>query len=235
MIYPCGGGDWGTNVIRIENVTKIHHRGQTEVAALRGVSCEIEAGAFTFLLGPSGSGKSTLLHLIGALDEPTTGVVDVDGRDLSALSNGERDAFRRDDVGFIFQNFNLLSNLDAVENVLVPYLPGGVKPALRERARGLLVQVGLEDRLDHRPHQLSGGEQQRVAIARALLKRPKLVLADEPTGELDSTSGAEVFRHIRGLHAEYGATVLIVTHDPTYITSEDASLRLRDGRIVEEG
>ena len=173
-------------MIQIQNVRQNYRTGQTEVQALRGVSCEIPAGAFTFIVGPSGSGKSSLLYLLGALDEPASGEIVVGGRSLSQLTPGERDAFRRDDVGFIFQYFNLLNNLNAVDNVLVSYLPGGVSAQRREEAVRLLSRVGLGDRLDHRPNQLSGGEQQRVAIARALLNRPLLVLSDEPTGELDS-------------------------------------------------
>jgi putative ABC transport system ATP-binding protein len=202
------------------------------VRALRGVTCEIAGGSLTFLLGPSGSGKSTLLYLIGALDEPTSGEICVAGRSLARLTSAERVVYRRDEVGFIFQNFNLLGNLTAVENVLVPYMPVGVSADLRRRAIALLEQVGLGDRLSHRPNQLSGGEQQRVAIARALLKRPKIVLADEPTGELDSQTGAEVFGHLRRLHQEEQTTVLVVTHDSRYITPEDNVLRMQDGRIA---
>ena len=205
-------------MISLHEVTKIHRRGETDVHALRGVTGQIRDGSFTFLLGPSGSGKSTLLHLIGALDEPTSGEIVVSDRKLSELSNRERDEYRRSDVGFIFQNFNLLRNLDAVENVLVPFLPTGVAPELRERAVELLGRVGLADRLTHRPNHLSGGEQQRVAIARALLKRPKLILADEPTGELDTATGAEIYRYLRELHTEEKTTIVVVTHDHMNIT-----------------
>lgn len=222
-----------TAMIRLCDVTKTFRRGSTHVPALRGVSCEIAAGAMTFVLGPSGSGKSTLLYLMGALDEPTSGEVLVAGRSLAELSSRERDAFRRDEVGFVFQSFNLLSNLSALDNVLVPYMPAGISPRRREWAATLLTQVGLADRLDHRPHQLSGGEQQRVAIARALLKRPALVLADEPTGELDSQNGAEVFAYLRQLCHDAGSTVVVVTHDPSYAAPEDRRLFLRDGVLVE--
>ena len=224
----------GPRMIEIQNVTKVHRRGETEVPALRGVSCVIPAGSFTFIVGPSGSGKSTLLYLIGALDEPTSGEILIDSRRLSGLTNRERDEYRRRHVGFIFQSFNLLSNLDAVENVLVPFLPVGIPPELRGQAIELLKQVGLGHRLDHRPNQLSGGEQQRVAIARALLKHPKLVLADEPTGELDSRSGAEIFSHLRRLHREQQTTVIVVTHDQRYIEPGNRIIRLRDGMIAEE-
>ncbi len=218
-------------MIELKSVTKTHHRGQTAVHALRGVSCRIERGAFNFIVGPSGSGKSSLLYLMGALDEPTSGEIVVAGRSLQSLSNTERDEYRRLEVGFIFQSFNLLANLDAIDNVLVPFLPRGADAALRERAIALLKQVGLADRLHHRPAHLSGGEQQRVAIARALLNKPKLVLADEPTGELDSKTGAEVFQLLRDLSAEHGATVVVVTHDQIYFQPTDRIIRMRDGQL----
>lgn len=220
-------------MIQLLDVTKTYRRGPYEVAALRGVSFELPAGSFAFVLGPSGSGKSTLLQLLGALDEPTSGEITISGTRLRGMSARQRDAFRREQVGFVFQSFNLLSNLTAVDNVLVPFLPKGVPAELRTRAIALLQQVGLGERLDHRPNQLSGGEQQRVAIARALLKRPKLVLADEPTGELDSQTGAEVFQLLRNLRDQHQATVIVVTHDPTFIHPDDRILRMRDGRLVE--
>jgi putative ABC transport system ATP-binding protein len=219
-------------MISIDNVTKTYRRGQSEVRALRGVSCAIPPSAFTFIVGPSGSGKSSLLYLIGALDEPTSGSVAVQGRRLEQLAPRERDVYRREQVGFVFQSFNLLSNLTALENVLVPFLPQGVTPAQRAAADELLRRVGLGDRLDHRPSQLSGGEQQRVAIARAILKRPLLVLADEPTGELDSQSGAEIYRYLRELRDEHGTTVIIVTHDRSHIQATDLVLTIRDGSLV---
>lgn len=222
-------GVW--DMIEIRDVRQNYSTGETVVHALRGVSCDIPAGAFTFIVGPSGSGKSTLLYLLGALDEPASGEISVNGRILSALNSRQRDAYRRDDVGFIFQNFNLLSNLNAVDNVLVPYLPGGITTRRREDAVRLLKRVGLGDRLQHRPNQLSGGEQQRVAIARALLKRPLLVLADEPTGELDSDSGAEIYRHLRELCHEQQSTIVIVTHDRGFIDPADLVLTIRDGQI----
>jgi len=218
-------------MIRLRDVTKVHHRGETEVHALRGVSCEFAHGSFTFVVGPSGSGKSTLLYLIGALDEPTAGEITVEDRRILDFTARERDAYRRDRVGFVFQNFNLLKNLTAVENVLVPYMPAGISADMRSRADELLKRVGLGERRDHKPNQLSGGEQQRVALARALLKQPAMVLADEPTGELDSQSGAEVYRYLRDLHEERGTTVIVVSHDERYIAASDAVLKLRDGLI----
>ncbi len=219
-------------MIRIENVAKTFKRGQTEVHALRGVTCEFADGSFNFIFGPSGSGKSTLLYLMGALDEPTAGDIFVKRRSLGSLSRKQKDEYRRHDVGFVFQSFNLLSNLTAVDNVLIPYIPLGVSREQRAGAVDLLAKVGLENRLDHRPHQLSGGEQQRVAIARALLKKPAIVLADEPTGELDSATGAEVFGYLRNLHREHKTTVVVVTHDQRYMTPGDRVIQMRDGTIV---
>lgn len=219
-------------MIQVENLVKTHHRGDVEIPVLRGVTCSIPRGKFTFIVGPSGSGKSTLLYLLGALDEPTSGRIELDGRDIAAMTDGERDLFRRQEVGFIFQSFNLISNLDAIDNVLVPYIPLGTSGERREAAETLLRQVGLGHRLDHRPAHLSGGEQQRVAIARALLKRPSLILADEPTGELDSKTGAEIFGYLRQLQADNGATVVTVTHDHRYIRPDDHVLEIGDGVIV---
>lgn len=220
-------------MIELIDVAKTHRRGQSEVHALRGVTCEIPEHKFTFIIGPSGSGKSSLLYLIGALDEPTGGDIIVKGQRLSQFSRHQRDLYRRHQVGFVFQNFNLLNNLTAVENVLIPYLPTGEARKKRSEAESLLKRVGLGDRLDHKPSQLSGGEQQRIALVRALLKRPLLVLADEPTGELDSASGAEIFRYLRELRDEHQSTVVIVTHDRSYITGDDHILPIRDGKLAE--
>lgn len=222
-------------MIKFQDVTKIYYRGETQVHALRGVTGEIEEGTITFLTGPSGSGKSTMLHLLGALDDPTSGEIFVGDRSIGAFTGRERDHYRRNDVGFIFQNFNLLKNLDALENVLVPFLPRGISGELRQQAKDLLAMVGLGDRLDHGPNQLSGGEQQRVAIARALLKQPRFILADEPTGELDTATGAEIYRYLRELHAKNGTTVVVVTHEKNHILPTDRVLRMRDGRLEESG
>lgn len=220
-------------MIQLEEIHKEHRRGETLVPALRGVSCTFPTGSFTFILGPSGSGKSSLLYLIGGLDEPSRGKVLIDGRCLAEFPNRERDQYRRQSVGFVFQNFNLLGNLDALGNVLVPFLPVGIDEEMRHEAIRLLNEVGLSDRIHHRPHQLSGGEQQRIAIARALLKKPRLVLADEPTGELDSATGAGVFECLRKLHEELGNTVVVVTHDERYIQDKDRILRIRDGHMED--
>lgn len=220
-------------MIEVVDLHKTYRIGAREVHALRGVDLRLERGEFAFVFGPSGSGKSTLLHLLGALDRPSAGRLLIDGRDTSRMSDAELTAFRRRHVGFIFQSFNLIPNLTALENVLVPLLPLGITADQRRRAGELLYRVGLGDRLDHRPPQLSGGEQQRVAVARALFKEPLLVLADEPTGELDSVTGHEVFGYLRALNEERATTFVVVTHDPAYQMSSDSIYRIHDGRIVE--
>ncbi len=220
-------------MIEIKNVTKTYLRGQTEVHALRGVSCEIPTHAFTFIVGPSGSGKSTLLYLLGALDQPTSGSLAIGGLSLREMTEAARNNYRRKEVGFIFQNYNLLKNMNAIDNVLVPFLPMGISAEMRQRAITLLSDVGLQDRLDHKPAHLSGGEQQRVAIARALLKEPNVILADEPTGELDSKTGAEVFGYLRKVHQQGETTVVVVTHDERYITPSDCVIRIQDGKVQE--
>jgi putative ABC transport system ATP-binding protein len=219
-------------MIEVRNVHKSYRSGSRWIEALRGVSCEIERGRFAFIVGPSGSGKSTLLYMLGALDRPTSGEIIVGGANLVTMSQAEQNAYRRDQIGFIFQSFNLISNLTALENVLVPFLPRGVSAEQRQRAIDLLKDVGLEDRIDHRPYQLSGGEQQRVAIARALVKRPVLILADEPTGELDSKTGDEIYTILRRLQESSGTTLVIVTHDRRFITPDDLVLEIQDGQLA---
>ncbi len=221
-------------MIRVQDVWKSFHRGATQIHVLRGIDFEIPRASFVFVIGPSGSGKSSLLYLLGAMDEPTRGQILIDDENIADWSAARRDHFRREDVGFIFQSFNLLENLGAVDNVLVPDLAHGVTRQRQEQARQLLCDVGLGHRLDHRPAQLSGGEQQRVAIARALLKQPRLVLADEPTGELDTTNGREIFTLLRRLQADQQATVISVTHDERYIEPGDLVIRIRDG-LIENG
>jgi len=221
-------------MIDVADVHKSYRSGDQQVEALRGISCHIPRGRCAFIVGPSGSGKSTLLYLLGALDRPTSGSISVEGRDLATMSEAEQNAFRRDKIGFIFQSFNLIGNLTAVENVLVPFLPRGLTPELRSKAADLLAQVGLGQRLDHRPHQMSGGEQQRVAIARALIKDPILVLADEPTGELDSKTGDEIYRILRRLQMQHRSTLVVVTHDRRFITPDDLVLEIQDGRLAGE-
>ena len=218
-------------MIDVSDVHKSYKSGDREVRALRGVSCRIARGRFAFIVGPSGSGKSTLLYLLGALDRPTSGSIKVEGRDLTTMSEAEQNAYRRDKIGFIFQSFNLINNLTAVENVLVPFLPRGVPEGMKQKAEALLSEVGLADRLDHRPNQLSGGEQQRVAIARALIKDPVLVLGDEPTGELDSKTGDEIYRILRRLQDQRQTTLVVVTHDRRFIAPDDLVLEILDGKV----
>jgi putative ABC transport system ATP-binding protein len=221
-------------MIQVNDVRKTFRSGDGWVEALRGVSCHIPRGRFAFIVGPSGSGKSTLLYLMGALDRPTAGTIWVDGHDLTTMSDSDQDRYRREKVGFIYQSFNLIGNLTALENVLISYIPRGVTPKLRQQAAELLKQVGLGDRLDHRPYQLSGGEQQRVAIARALIKNPVVVLADEPTGELDSKTGDEIYRILRRLPSVRQTTLVVVTHDRRFITPDDIVLEIQDGRLLTD-
>ena len=222
-------------MIDVLDVTKTYRRGDQQVDALRGVTCHIPRGSCAFIVGPSGSGKSTLLYLLGALDRPGGGTIRIDGSDLTAMPEPELNGYRRDHIGFIFQSFNLINNLTAIENVLIPFLPRGVNPMQRERAELLLDEVGLGDRKHHRPRQLSGGEQQRVAIARALIKNPVLVLADEPTGELDSKTGDEIYRILRRLQAEQSTTLVVVTHDRRFIRPDDIVLEIQDGLLRSDG
>ncbi len=223
-----------TMQITIQDVHKSFYRGDTEVRVLRGLSCEFTSGSFNFIVGPSGSGKSSLLYLIGALDQPSAGEIEIDGRAISSWSKAEANRFRAQDVGFIFQSFNLMSNLTALDNVLIPEMPKGVSAEKRKEAEELLKRVGLADRMTHRPSHLSGGEQQRVAIARALLKQPRLILADEPTGELDSETGKEVFSYLRLLAEQNSATVIVVTHDESYMQPQDQVYRIRDGKLLDQ-
>lgn len=220
-------------MITTENLTKIYTDG-APVRALDDVTLEIAAGEFVAITGPSGSGKSTLLNLIGTLDRPTSGRVVVDGVDVGTLRGNALADFRRERIGFVFQMFHLVPTLTALENVMLPLVPyrRGLKFRLEERARELLETVGLGDRLHHLPGQLSGGEQQRVAIARALINTPKVILADEPTGNLDSQAGAEIVALLRQLNRERGVTVLVATHNEAVAQAADRILRLRDGRIV---
>jgi putative ABC transport system ATP-binding protein len=220
-------------MVNVIDVAKVYTTGANRVEALRGVTFRVPRGACAFIVGPSGSGKSTLLTLLGALDRPTSGKVLVGDRDLVAMSEDEQDAFRHDEVGFIFQSFNLIGNLSAVDNVLVPILPKGSWTSWRGKAVELLTEVGLGQRLQHRPSQLSGGQQQRVAIARALIKDPVLILADEPTGELDSRAGDEIFQILRHHQRQRGCTLIVVTHDRRFITPGDLVLELEDGHLVD--
>jgi putative ABC transport system ATP-binding protein len=219
-------------VIQLIDVVK-EFDGKRKVRALDGVSLSVGKGEMTALVGPSGSGKSTLLNLIGTLDRPTSGEIFLDGVRLSELSDDELTLVRRDKIGFIFQFFNLLPSLTCLENVAMPlHLRGWKRLKARERAAELIELVGLSHRMDHLPDELSGGERQRVAIARALSVYPPILLADEPTGNLDSHTGAEILALIRDLHARLGATVLMVTHDAGVAASCERTITLRDGRLA---
>ena len=221
--------------IKFENVWKIYKLGTVEVAALRGLSIEITRGEHLAMMGPSGSGKSTFLHLAGALDRPTRGRVLIEGRDPSKLNDDELSKLRNRYIGFVFQTFNLIPRLTALENVMLPLVVRGVNGSeRRKRAIESLEQVGLGDRINHRPTELSGGEQQRVAIARAIVTRPRIVLADEPTGNLDSASAKEIVKVLSRLNRELGITLVVVTHDPEVASAAKRMVRIRDGVIHEE-
>jgi putative ABC transport system ATP-binding protein len=221
-------------VIEVIDVHKSFVAGEETVEALRGVTFRVPDGACAFIVGPSGSGKSTLLYLLAALDTPTSGTIRVADRDLTAMSDGERDDYRRTQVGFIYQSFNLINNLSALDNVLLPYIPAGITPELRSRASRLLEDVGLGHRMKLRPRQLSGGEQQRVAIARALIKDPIVIFADEPTGNLDRAGGDRIIQLLRERQRAENCTLVIVTHDRRFITPDDLVLEIEDGHLKGE-
>jgi putative ABC transport system ATP-binding protein len=221
-------------IIKVENVKKIYRMGDNEVRALDGVSLVVEEGEFLIVMGPSGSGKTTLLHLMGCLDKPTEGEIYIASTSVSKLNDSQLAKIRNKMVGFVFQQFNLLPRLTALENVELPMIYAGVpKSARRKKAKELLELVGLGDRLHHRPTQLSGGQMQRVAIARALANDPMVLLADEPTGNLDSKSGEEILKIFSELN-ERGQTIIIVTHDPEVAKHAGRIVRMRDGKIVSE-
>ena len=223
------------NAVETMYLRKVYGEGSTAVRALDDVSLEFPNGEFAAIMGPSGSGKSTLLHILGALDKPTGGRVVVGGTELSGLSDKELTLLRRGRMGFVFQFFNLIPTLSAEENVLLPALISGKKPGeYAKRLDELLNLVGLTGRRSHRPDELSGGEQQRVAIARALVRFPDIILADEPTGNLDSKTGAEVLGLLKESASRYDQTILMVTHDPRAASAADRALFLSDGRVVDE-
>ncbi len=221
-------------IIEAEGLTKIYQMGSAQVHALRGVSLRMAEGEFVALMGASGSGKSTLMHLLGCLDRPTTGVYWLEGQDVSMLSHDEQARLRNHSIGFVFQTFNLLSRLSALENVTLPLLYRGRIKAAQEQAMAALERTGLAGRATHRPPELSGGQQQRVAIARALVTNPAIILADEPTGNLDSGTGAEVMQLLLELHGD-GRTVLMVTHDMQVAAYAQRTLHIQDGQMSNRG
>jgi putative ABC transport system ATP-binding protein len=221
------------NAVVAEDVVRRYGEGESAVEAVRGVSLEVPSGQFTAVMGPSGSGKSTLMHVLAGLDQPTSGRVEIGGQDVTEMSDKELTLLRRDHVGFIFQFFNLLPVLSAEENILLPLSIAGRKPD-RAWVDSVIERVGLTDRRSHRPSELSGGQQQRVAIARALVSEPTVLLADEPTGNLDSRTSAEVLELLRDTVREYGQTTLMVTHDPRAAAIADRVLYLTDGRVVAD-
>ncbi len=221
------------HVIYTNEITKIYQMGEVEVRALNGVSITIDRGEMVAIMGPSGSGKSTLMNILGCLDRPTGGDYFLDGERVSDLSDDQLADIRNRKVGFIFQSFNLLSRATAIANVELPLRYAGNKSGRTERARAALEVVGLGHRIHHKPFELSGGQQQRVAIARALVNDPAIIMADEPTGNLDSKSGKEIMELLLNLNREKGATVIIVTHDPVIGDQTQRIIRVKDGLIVE--
>jgi len=220
-------------IIQIKNLTKIFGDG-VEIKALDGVDLNIERGEFLAIIGPSGSGKSTLLNQIGILDTPTSGTILLNGIDVTEMSDKQRSRTRNKELGFIFQYHHLLPDFNALENVMMPLLISGIKSSkAREIARMVLDEVGLGDRMDHRPNQLSGGQNQRVAIARALVNKPSIVIGDEPTGNLDSKASENIYELLRKLNREHNQTFILVTHDERMAAKTDRIIRLVDGRVAE--
>jgi len=220
-------------MIRTEDLTKVYRMGEVEVQALRDVNLEIQDGEFIAIIGPSGSGKSTLLNMIGCLDTPTSGAVFIDDINTGKLSENELAEIRREKIGFIFQQFNLIHTLNAVENIALPMFFAGMgREARLNKAEELLVKVGLGDRIYHKPSELSGGEQQRVAIARALSNDPEIIIGDEPTGNVDTESGNAIMGILEGLNRE-GKTIIVVTHDADIAARAGRTKRMRDGKVLD--
>jgi putative ABC transport system ATP-binding protein len=220
-------------VITLEGITKVYHAGEVEVAALKGVSLHIPEGEFIAIMGPSGSGKSTLMNLIGCLDQPSSGRYILDGYDVSALSDDQLAWIRNRKIGFVFQSYNLIPRASAVHNVEMPLIYAGESQQRRARAMAALESVGLLERAGHLPNELSGGQQQRVAVARALVTDPAILLADEPTGNLDSESSLEIMKLLRDLNQQ-GRTIVLITHEPDIAAFAQRVVRLRDGVIVSD-
>ncbi len=218
------------NVIELKNITKVYKSGEEDTVALGGVDLTVKKGEFVAIMGPSGSGKSTLMHIIGLLDRPTTGEYRLDGKDVSKISKKQQAHIRNQEIGFVFQQFNLLTRTSALENVLLPTIYGKV-PNAEKRAKQLLEEVGLSDRIKNKTNQLSGGQIQRVAIARALIMDPAIILADEPTGNLDSKRSDEVMRLLQKINKK-GATIVLITHEPDVAKYAQRVITLRDGKIT---
>jgi putative ABC transport system ATP-binding protein len=221
-----------STVIEIEDVKKLYRMGEIEVPALNGVSLQIQQGEMVAITGPSGSGKSTLMNIIGCLDTPSSGSYLLDGVDVSKMTDDEQAMVRNKKIGFVFQQFNLLPRTAALDQVELPMVYAGAADR-KERALEALQSVGLGERVHHRPNELSGGQQQRVAIARALVNNPSIILADEPTGNLDSKSGVEIMNIFKSLNRDKGLTIILVTHDPSVAEQAQRSIRVRDGQIVD--
>ena len=220
-------------MIETKNVWKTYQMGEVEVNAVKGISFKANEGDFIFITGPSGSGKTTLLDMLGALSKPTKGKVLLDGKDLNQFDDFQLSMFRRKRIGFVFQTFNLIPSLNCLDNVLIPVMPDGVTEKEKLKAKELLKRVGLGDRINHTPNELSGGERQRVAIARSLINDPLIIFADEPTGNLDSKTGKEVFDYLRKINKKENKTVVIVTHDLEYIKKNDKVFKLKDGELLK--
>jgi len=222
-------------IVETENLTRIFGSGEAQVVALDGVSIHVDTGEFVAVMGPSGCGKSTLLHMLGGLDRPSEGIVKIDGQDLSSLNDDELTDLRREHIGFIFQFFNLIPTLTALDNTALPLVLGGMKPRdAQVRAEEWLEKLEVADRKTHRPEELSGGQRQRVAIARSLVTDPTLILADEPTGNLDSKAAQEFAALLRETVDRWDRSILLVTHDPRISSYADRILQMEDGRITEE-
>ena len=222
------------SVVRLTNVVRTYEMGDNQVKALRGVSFEIKQGEFVSIMGPSGSGKSTCMNMIGCLDRPTSGIVEINGKETAKMSEKELAVLRNQTIGFVFQQYHLISSMNVIENVMLPLKYQKVEKSERHRrAEIALKAVGLEGRMTHKPHELSGGQKQRVAIARAMVTEPKILLADEPTGALDSETGHQVMDMFRQINKDKGTTVIIVTHDPRIGESTKRCIRILDGQLQE--
>lgn len=222
------------NVVSLQDVVRTYIMGDNEVRALRGVSFDIEQGEFVSIMGPSGSGKSTCMNMIGCLDRPTSGIVKINGRETAKMNEKELSVLRNQTIGFVFQQYHLINSMNVIENVMLPLKYQKLDRSLRhEKALAALESVGLAERIHHKPHELSGGQKQRVAIARAMVTQPKILLADEPTGALDTETGKQVMEMFRKINSENNTTIIIVTHDPRIGESTKRCIRILDGQIME--